>query len=47
MAKFERMAADRERQRRPKEQKVELLNETSYDRRRQVSNSVSALFLNG
>ncbi len=36
MQKFERMAAERERQSKPKERKVELLNETSYDRRRQV-----------
>ena len=36
MEKFERMAAEREAQRVQKERRVELLNETSYDRRRQV-----------
>lgn len=36
MEKFTRMAADRDRQRVAKERKVELLNETSFDRRRQV-----------
>jgi len=37
MEKFERMAREREAARVIKEKKVELLNETSFDRRRQVS----------
>ena len=47
MQKFEKMAADRDAARVARESKVELLNETSFDRRRQVTGDGTAACAGG